>query len=226
MPSHSVSLLSLLCAALSSSQSTLANVSDLWLGFTSYNGGSETLLRHYQSSLKEVVCLNREAISPLTIACETLSDGLSRVLAQRVPVVKAATQHGAVTVSASDEWALLSASSTQEQEHFEVRSSSCTTRHLRCVVITARAGRGALWAVYHLLFALQRQQVPRVDELDVAEAPASRVRIWQMWDNLVSARSNALGPHMTPFVPPNAWKLIQPYMAPPRGTLTVCRMGR
>ena len=166
---------------------------DLWLDFVAGAAdGNATLHAHYREWLGAgVACANSSAASPLATGCAELAGGLSALFGTEVPVVdggaKAVDRRGMVVMGADAEWPLFSDLSLVADEAFAVDgrvACGSPSGTFSCASISSPTGRGALYGAFRLLMLLRRQRIVDAPSLRLRDAPRSRLRMWQLWDNV------------------------------------------
>ena len=174
---------------------------DLWLGY--YNalppkdrGAPSARRRHMRAreNITSVYCDGSgEDHSPLTKACRELSSALTKIFDKEIPQV-AVPVAGSVAVSLADgakdhrkEFLLLNMSSDTSQESYRIQWTACggNVEQVPCLRLTSPTGRGALYGAFGLISRLQRNKILNIKTVDIVDAgPRSKVRVWQLWDNM------------------------------------------
>ncbi|TWD84046.1 alpha-glucuronidase [Kribbella amoyensis] len=144
---------------------------DLWLRHRLV--ADRSMLAHYRAAIDHVVVLGNHPV--LRSAGEELARGLSGLLGRAIPV-RNEVGKGAVVVGVN----VLSPESLARlgPEGFMVKRLDGPER----VVISSAGEQGALYGAFRFLQHLQRQ-LP-LNQVDMADRPASPLRMINHWDNL------------------------------------------
>jgi alpha-glucuronidase len=152
---------------------------DLWLRFHPVDAASYPAL---DATVHELLV---GAGSPtLKAAGVELGDDLTRLLGRKIPLVYRVTQGGAVVYGTPRSSKVIAglplALERVGPEGFVIRSVSIDQKP--AIVIAANSDVGVLYGVFHFLRLIQTRQ--KLDALDIASQPRTRIRVLNHWDNL------------------------------------------
>lgn len=140
----------------------------------------------YQSYKKffshNLYCATGDRNSPLYSACKELSNGLSLLFEQNVSI-SSNKLASSIFVASVDEYSLLNISTRVSDESFTIQYDINDNK----LYIISDTGRGTLYGVFHFLNLLQRNaaELPgKISSINITKEPKSKVRIWQLWDNM------------------------------------------
>ena len=122
-------------------------------------------------------------LSPLLSACEELSLALSIMFEGNISITDKKLGSSIVLEAMIDEYSLVNLSTTVSDEGFNIAYDSSLNR----LHIKSKTGRGVLYGAFHLINMIQRDAStlpPSVTKIYVENVPKSRVRIWELWDNM------------------------------------------
>jgi alpha-glucuronidase len=151
---------------------------DLWLRYPAIDAAG-------YPSAGSVRQLAGESASPtLAAARSELERGLSGLLGKPIPVVREANEAGAVIYGTPRSSTLIAglplALERVGPEGFVIRSVSIDQKP--AIVIAANSDVGVLYGAFHFLRLIQTRQ--KLDGLDIASQPRTRIRVLNHWDNL------------------------------------------
>ena len=168
----------------------------LWLRYeniqTIYNPSKYENYKNFFSSHKNIYCATDDKYSPVYSACKELSNGLSILFDVNMSIItnnnKTPATASIVIESLVDEYSILNISTKLSDEEFSI---SYGNHHIEVAAdklsIVSNTGRGVLYGVFHLLNLLQRNadELPaKIIDINIKEQPKSRIRIWELWDNM------------------------------------------
>jgi alpha-glucuronidase len=154
----------------------------LWLRYDPVS--DPQLLVHYN---KYVSGFMIGGSSPTLLAAgDELKRGLSQMLGTGIPVVSAIRKHGTI-IAGTPESSVIIASLNMKDKLEGVGSegyiiTNAKYRHKRIIVIAANSEAGVLYGVFHFLRLIQTHQ--NISELSVQNAPKTKIRLLNHWDNL------------------------------------------
>jgi alpha-glucuronidase len=137
-----------------------------WMRYPAITNASVAAL--YRQHLTAVVCENASATSPLASACVELADGLSSMLAVRVPVIPDVDRAGCVLIQADSE-VLSSSQRGTAYERFNITGTTGNSPAgdepagfaAPSVTIASASGKGAVYGAFRFLQLLQTQRIHR-----------------------------------------------------------------
>jgi alpha-glucuronidase len=152
---------------------------DLWLRYRAVSAPASPVL---ESTITELV---GESSSPTLAAVRSeLERGLSGLLGRGIPASKNVSRPGAVVYGTPRSSSLIASLSLSldraGDEGYVIRSRQIDGKPV--TVIAANSDIGVLYGAFHFLRLLQSQQ--KLDSLDIASAPRTRIRVLNHWDNL------------------------------------------
>jgi alpha-glucuronidase len=151
----------------------------LWLRYAPVE--NKELLQNYRTQVKNIV-LNEETAT-LKVAKNELKQGLSEMLGIQPEFTKTFMGQGNVIVGLPDDFTEIK-NNTNAQELQNIGNEGFILRQIENnnLIITANSEIGLLYGVFRFLQILQ-QELP-LSGLDVVDAPKTKIRILNHWDNL------------------------------------------
>jgi alpha-glucuronidase len=151
---------------------------DLWLRYTAIDAAA------YPSAVSIRQLVGESASPTLGAVRSELERGLSGLLGKPIPVVREANEAGAVLYGTPRSSTLIAglplALERVGPEGFVIRSVSIDQKS--AIVIAANSDVGVLYGAFHFLRLIQTRQ--KLNGLDIASQPRTRIRVLNHWDNL------------------------------------------
>ena len=152
---------------------------DLWLRYPAIDAA---VAYPSANSVRQLVGVS--ASPTLGAAGSELERGLSGLMGKPIPVVREANEAGAVLFGTPRSSTLIAglplALERVGPEGFVIRSVSIDQKS--AIVIAANSDVGVLYGAFHFLRLIQTRQ--KLDSLDIASQPRTRIRVLNHWDNL------------------------------------------
>jgi alpha-glucuronidase len=152
---------------------------DLWLRYGAIEASRKPALG---TAVTELVADSSSAT--LAVVGGELERGLSGLLGRPVPAVGKISQAGAVLYGTARSSTVIAGLSLPLDragaEGYLIRSVSIDSKP--AIVIAANSDVGVLYGAFHLLRLVQTSH--RLDSLDIASQPRTRIRVLNHWDNL------------------------------------------
>ena len=174
---------------LGSIKSSLSEPDKLWLRYASVKNTFEpSKYDEYKTFFSNnIYCASSSRsdgrLSPLLSACEELSVAFSRMFEGNISITGKKSGASIVIEAMIDEYSLVNLSTAVSDEGFSIAYDSSLNR----LNIKSNTGRGALYGAFHLINMIQRDAstLPSsVTKINVKKEPKSRIRIWELWDNM------------------------------------------
>jgi len=151
---------------------------DLWLRYPAIDAAG------YPSAGSVRQLVGESASPTLAAASSELERGLSGLMGKPIPVVREANEAGAVIYGTPRSSTLIAglplALERVGPEGFVIRSVNIHQKS--AIVIAANSDVGVLYGAFHFLRLIQTRQ--KLDGLDIASQPRTRIRVLNHWDNL------------------------------------------
>ncbi|MEO8016807.1 MAG: alpha-glucuronidase family glycosyl hydrolase [Pseudomonadota bacterium] len=152
---------------------------DLWLRYRAIDSADYP---GFETSVRQLVAAPDSPT--LAAAGRELERGLSGLLGRPIPVVREASEAGAVFYGTPRSSALIAGLPLSLEragpEGFVIRSVSVNEKP--AIVIAANSDVGVLYGAFHFLRLIQTHE--RLATLDIVSQPRTRIRVLNHWDNL------------------------------------------
>lgn len=151
----------------------------LWLRYDKITNPS--LLSDYRSQITSVWV---DGSSPIILSAkDELRNGLSGLLAAKIPIVTHLQEHSLVASTSAS--SLITSLRLTEIEKLTPEGFLIVTKKIQgknCTIITSSTDAGVLYGVFHFLQLLQTQK--NIQSLHIVSSPKIELRLLNHWDNL------------------------------------------
>ena len=154
----------------------------LWLRYELVSDASK--LKDYQNAIGEIIVQGNS--ETLVAAKEELAAGLQGLLGKIISFNSTSPQKNCLIIGTPDNSTLIASMNLAgnlknvDNEGFIIKT--ITLKGKQCIVIAANKDIGALYGAFRLLKLIQTQQ--NINNLSISDAPKTKVRILNHWDNL------------------------------------------